>query len=88
MKSRRKPQTVAGGSHKIQQHRKSTETNFNPYSSTADKVPTSPDGSRKSEGKANEESPTGLLQSKPKERHLVINFEMKGKFTSGPSVDR
>ena len=26
-----------------------------------------------------EESPTGLLQSKPKERHLVINFQIKGK---------
>ena len=44
-----------------------------------DKVATSPDGSRKSEGKANEESPTGLMQSKPKESHLVINFAIKGK---------
>ena len=33
----------------------------------------------KSEGKANEECPTGLLQSKPKEHHLVINLEIKGK---------
>ena len=46
------------------------------------------DDSRKSEGKANEESPILLLQSKAKERHLVINFDIKGKFTSGPSVER
>ena len=43
------------------------------------KVPTSPDDSRKSEGKADEKSPTGLLQSKPKECQLVISYEIKGK---------
>ena len=62
-KGRRKPQTVAGGSHNIQSHRKSTdkEKNVNPYSRTTDYVPTSPDDSRKSEGNANEESSTGSL---------------------------
>ena len=80
-KGRQKTQTVEGGSHKIQQHRKSTdkEKNVNPYSSTTDKVPTSPDDSGKSEGNANEESPTGLLQSKPKECEPVISYEIKGK---------
>ena len=51
----------------------------NPYCNTTDKVPTSPDDSRKSERKANEESLTGLLQSKPQECQLVISYEIKGK---------
>ena len=74
-KGRRKPQTVAGGCHKIQQHRKSTniEKNVNPYSRTTDKVSTSLDDSRIGEGNANEESPTGSLQSKSKEYQPVIS---------------
>ena len=78
VKGRRKPKTVAGGSRKIQQRRKSTKRKililiaalrikYPHHLMTAEKV------------KANEESPTGLLQSKPKERHLVINFDIKGK---------
>ena len=65
--NRRKPQTVVGGSHKIQQSTQKIhkEKNVDPYGNTTDRVPTSPNDSRKSEGKANEESPTGLLQSKP-----------------------
>ena len=72
---------VAGGFHKIQQHRKSTdkEKNVNPYSSTTDKIPTSPDDSRKNEVNTNEESPTGSLQCKPKECQPVISYEIKEK---------
>ena len=79
-KGRQKPRTVAGGSHKIQKHRKSTDReNSHTYSSTTDKVPTSPDDSRTREGNANENSPTGSLQSKPNEFQLVISYEIERK---------